>query len=245
MQIRKLFLIVPLLAAAGSVLAQVTPATGTADTTYTLKRTVKMGDALQYKLTVKASVGGLDGTLHGTAVDEVKKADETGYTVSEKWKDSKFEFNGQESEGPQLEFSLSYLPTNELKDITGGTDVNEQYKTWFFLYDTLHSLRQPDKAVKVGDEWTAKVAPTSTNGNVGADLSYKLDGVETLDSVETLRVKMSAKQTAGGDTSSEMTIWVSKADGSVVKIDGTILKLSFPDLPVPVDAKYTLERIKG
>jgi len=238
--IRKLLLL-PILALSIAFAQEAKPAP--TDTTYTLKRSAKAGDKIEYKLTVKASVQGIDGVLKGTAVDEVKKFEDAAYTIAEHWTDSKIEVDGQESDGPEMDFSLTYAPTGELKTIAGGENLDEQYKTWFVLYDSMRSLRLPDKAVKVGDTWEAKITPVTANGNIGVDLKYALDSTETVGGIDSLKIKLVAKQTNGGTANSEMTLWVSKADASIVKIDGTIFQLTFPDLPVPVDAKYTLERI--
>lgn len=242
MNIRPLLLALPVAFCMASAQTS-TPAQ--AQTGFTFKRTAKVGDAITYKLTVKATISTFDATLTSTAIDKVSKFDDAaGYTLDETWSDSKVDLGGgQQVDGPALAFSLSYSPKNELKEVaSSSTEVDDTYKTWFYLYDVLHSLRAPEKPVKVGDSWTAKLAPTPANGNVAADLTYQVDGEETIGTIPCARVKLAVKVTSGGEETSDMTIWVSKADNSIVKITGTILKLTFPQIPTPVDAKYTLER---
>ncbi len=247
--IRKLLPALLLLASYGASIAQTaeTPAkTTTAPTAavgmYSLKRTSKVGDTIKYKLTVKANAGGIDATLTAASEDKVTKVTEAGgYTLDQTWSDSKLDVGGTAQDGPTIQITYTYGPSNELLDLT-GKDVEEQAKTSFVSLDTLKSLRLPGKPVKVGDTWTVEIAPTDANAKVGAHLEYKLDGEEKLGTFDTLRIKLTGKLVSGGDATSEMTIWVSKTDFSMVKTEGTASKLPFANVPFPIDAKITIVR---
>jgi hypothetical protein len=68
--------------------------------------------------------------------------------------------------------------------------------------------------------------------------------VEKVLDIDTYRVTGSLKEIDGSQPASMTgTFWVSVADGSIVKMEGTLINAPFPNLP-PLTMKITLVREK-
>lgn len=209
---------------------------------YTLQRTAKVNDAFKYKLNVKATISGVDGLLTGTSEEKVLKVGEDGtIEIQQNWKDSKVEFGGSEQPGPEFNVVYVYGKRGELKGVK-GENIDDAAKVSFAQLDNLRQLVIPETAVKIGDTWTVEVKPEALNGNIGSKVEFKLESTEKLGEREALVVKMVSKQTAPGAATSEMKLWVDKTSGWLLKADGAILKLPFPNLPIPIDAHFTYTR---
>lgn len=213
-----------------------------ADDTFTLQRSLKAGDSFKYKLSVKATVSGIDGLLTGTAEEKVLKVGEDGTVeMQQAWKDSKVEFGGTEQPGPEFNVTYVYGKRNELKGVKGES-VDDATRASFAQLEGLRQLIAPENVVKVGDAWTAEIKPEALNGNIGSKIEFKLEAIEKLGEKEALVVKMVAKQSAPGAATSDMKLWIDRSSGWLLKADGAILKLPFPNLPVPIDAHFTYVR---
>jgi hypothetical protein len=205
-----------------------------------LKYAPKVGDTLKYKMTATMDVGGGTATVAADFTDKVTKADDTSYTVEQTQSNIQVSFNGQDMPGPDSTDTTTFKQNGEIVDIQ-TSDQQQQDPAAAWRVAELTNFIYPDKAVKVGDEWTYKVEADSKKGLVAAAASYKVDSTEKIGDHDTMKIKNSYKEDGATDAaSSEGFVWVDTKDGSVVKSEQTWTNV--PLGPMAASGKVTMTR---
>lgn len=205
-----------------------------------LKRQPKVGDAVKYRLKAEVNVAGTDAVFSTLINEKITKVESNGnYTVESTQSDTKLSISGQDSEVPaQGPETTTFKATGEVVEIKSDQVGPEVYRL-----ANLQSMIVQDKAVKVGDEWTAEIKKDEKTGAVAAKGTYKVEAQEKVGDYDTYRIKYSFKETEGGDAAAsvEGTVWVSTKDNTLVKAVGNWKNAPFPGAG-PIDAKITLTR---
>lgn len=209
---------------------------------YLIKMTPKVGDVVKYKLKASLEVMGQQAKVTAITSEKVTKVDEDGtYTVESTQSDLKVQLGEQEIEPPASGATVEVRKANgTLVEIRGENVDSNSYRM-----NALSALVPSDKPVKVGDTWTNDVKSDAKTGAVAAKAEYKVIGEEKVGDYETLKLKVTVKETEGSEpASSEFTLWLDKANWTMVKLDGKLINAPMPGAPTPVTANMTLERVK-
>ena len=99
----------------------------------------------------------------------------------------------------------------------------------------------PDKPVKIGDTWTSTVTADDKKGTVAGTTTYKVDSLEKIGSHDTVKIKVTYKETAGDSpASTDGFVWIDTKDGSMVKATSTWTNV--PMSGMTIGGTFTLER---
>jgi hypothetical protein len=205
-----------------------------------LKRLAKEGDTTRYKVKADLSIAGQSASMTSTTIEKVTKVEADGtYSIESSDVDTKVVFGGQEIESPpQAPETSIYLPTGQLKEIKGDRVSEQTYRMAI-----LGSFITPDKPVSVGDTWAKDIAADSKTGVLATKATYKVVADEKVGTYDTLKIEQTVKETTGDSpASSTLTVWINKADGTMVKLEGKWVNAPFPGSPVPGDATITITR---
>ena len=206
---------------------------------YTLKRAFKVGDVRKYSVAGKFDFNGTDIDFTATATEKVVAvADDGGYSIEEKQTDSKI--NGQEAPGSGSETPTvtSYKSTGEIIEIKSDHVEPNTYR-----FANLAVFLLPGKEVKAGDTWTADIKADSKTGAVDAKASYTLVGEDKAGGKDALKVKYTIKESGDAGASSDGTMWVDKADNSLIKLTTKWVNAPVPGVPAPLSGDVTLTLI--
>lgn len=205
-----------------------------------LKRTAKVGDTATFRLKADVEIGGMEANFTAKVVEKVAKVESNGnFTVDSTQSEGKIMFGGQEMEAPEMSQSFTYKATGEVVDIKAE---NTDSSVWRMA--NLQSFVVPDKAMKVGDEWTIEGKKDEKTGAVATKGTFKIEAAETVGKYECMKVKFNVKETEGGDAaaSAEGFSWVNKKDGTLAKVEGKWINAPFPGAPGPINAKIVMTR---
>lgn len=209
---------------------------------FTLKRVAKVGDTLVYKFTADADFAGTPITVSGTTTDKVVKVEDSGNLHVETAQGTmKVRFGDQEMDIPEQPSSTSiYDAAGRIVDIKGDMADSNAYRM-----ANMSTFLRPKDAVKVGDKWSETIKGDTKKGTLSAKADYEILSVEDVAGHKTVKVKFSFKETEGPEpASSEGSVWISTADGSMVKLIASLIKAPLPGAPAPADMKITIERTK-
>ena len=218
-----------------------------AQDTFNLSWKPKVGDALKYKVDVKASMdmGGTMGDMVFGMVQsqKVTKIGDGKVVIDATVGNMTLVVNGEDMS--QMMGDQNFTTTSEynmsgellsIKSEMGGANQIRMENAYSFSY--------PNKEVKVGEKWTRTVKGNS-DGAVDATGNFTVDGIETLDGERCVRVKGDYRETKGDKPMSCVsTVWVREKDGAAVKGTYAMKNVEFqPGMP-PVDATATLTLLK-
>lgn len=225
-------------------LAALTTAALAATDAVTLVRKPKKDEVHKYSMKADIDVNGLQVSVIATTQEKTTDVAEDGsYTVEEMLVDGKTTAAGQEKDlagGPPS--SMIYKTNGIISKINGDA---KQATSNAYRMANLSLLYLPDKAVNVGDAWTYDVKADKATGAVAAKGEFKLLGDEKVGTHDTWKIKATIKETEGDTpSSSDGTVWIDKADGSMVKNEVKWVNAPFPGIQVPVNATVKIERIE-
>jgi hypothetical protein len=207
----------------------------------TLQRVVKVGDTMRYRLKAEIELAGEQAVFSALVTERVVRVDPGGdYVVESIQADGKVGFAGQEFEAPPSPpSSTTYRLTGEVVQIRGEMNDENAYRI-----ANLSLVRTPGKSVGVGDTWSHKVAADAKTGGVPIEANYRIEGEEKIGQWDTLKIKMSVRETEGSEpASNEALVWMSKTDGSMVKLESKWTNAPIPGAPGPVNGQITLTRV--
>lgn len=108
----------------------------------------------------------------------------------------------------------------------------------------LSAFRRPDKPVAVGDTWTATVKADAKTGVLDAKATYKVDAEERVKDVPALVISFEYAESGGIEPARSVgKLWLSKADGAILKSEATWSSAPIPGAPSPVNGTVSLERV--
>lgn len=204
-------------------------------------RKPKEGDTHKYRMSADVDLGGIPVTVKGLLSEKVTKVETDGsYSQEETQIELKAVVNGTETDVPSSGAStMVYLPSGEVKSIAGDEGKAESYRM-----ANLGIIYDPGKPVNIGDAWSYDIKANKDTGAVAAKADFKLLGEEKVGDVDTLKIKATVKETTGDmPASSDGTVWIAKADGSLVKSEAKWVNAPFPGAQGQlINANVKLER---
>ncbi|CAN5507555.1 hypothetical protein BH11ARM2_BH11ARM2_12450 [soil metagenome] len=226
---------------AASFLALVAFAAAATVQGYTIKRVPKEGDTVKYRLKADLELSGIQATLEGLVAEKTIKVDADGtYTVESSQEEVKVMVQGQEVPSPPSPPQVVvYKPGGMISEIRGESIDGNAYRL-----ANLNAFFEPDKPVAVGDSWVKEIPADSKQGTPATKAEYKVLGEEKIGNYDTLKLSANIGETTGGSDAATnvSTLWVSKADGSLVKSEGKWTNAPIPGAPGPVSATYSMNR---
>ncbi len=207
----------------------------------TLARKPKANEEHKYRLKANVELGGQAVEVAGVQSEKVTEVGTDGtYTVESKTSDLKISVGGQEFPAPDSGngTTIVYNADGTIKEIRGDQTGADTYR-----FANLSVFFAPGKEVKTGDAWTHEAKADAKTGAVAAKATYKVVGEEKIAGLDTYKIEFSTKESEG-DTpaSAEGTIYVDKADGSMVKTDAKWANAPFPGAPGPVNGSISVTR---
>jgi hypothetical protein len=114
-----------------------------------------------------------------------------------------------------------------------------------FRIASLASFQAPDEAKNIGDEITYSIPADKDHGMPAAKADFKVLALEKVKDWDTVKLSYSVAETEGDPkASSSGTLWISAADGSLVKSESTVTNVKPYGAPFPLTGKYNIERTK-
>lgn len=220
---------------AGSGQAQAGPS-------FSIARSPKVGDSIKYTMSAQFSTAGASGTIAATLLEQVTKIDKDGsYSVQQTQIDATATYDKEDVPVPaRTPITLTYRPDRKVASMEGSLiDGNS------FRVENLATVVDPGKPVSIGDVWSAEIKAETkadkTPLTPAVVLDYKLLGLETVAGVETLKIQASGKEVGGVAPATHIfTIWLSKADGSMIQLDSKWENAPFTGISEPVTASIKM-----
>lgn len=205
-----------------------------------LKMTALVNDVRNYKMTGNMSVGGTEAKVTGKITQKVIKVEDNGnITIQETQSDMQIEFNGQQMQGPESVAVSVIKPDGTVAEVRGENAGPDAYRL-----ATIETIKLPDFALANDKTWTADFPADSKTGVVHSKGEYKVLGSETLHGVDAWKIQMKVGELDGDNpASTEGTTWISKKDGSLVKMEGKGKNLPIAGAPGPVSGTETIELV--
>jgi hypothetical protein len=199
-----------------------------------VKRQAKEGQIVKLRLKANLEIAGTQAVYTGLVQDKITKVDADGaYTEDE------LQIEGQAKIGDQTvtvpdppSHPITYNSDGSLREIKGPPETSgkEAYRM-----TNLEVLIDAGKPLNVGDSWSVDIKADDKTGAVAAKADYKIVAEEKIGDIDCVKVKATVKETGGVDpASSDLTYWISKADGSQVKVEGKLMNAPFPGAPAPI-----------
>jgi hypothetical protein len=210
---------------------------------YSLRRIPKVGAALKYSMEATFDANGGSGTLKATLLEKTTGIDKDGnFTVQQSQIDASGTFDKEKIDiSARTPVTLTYKPNGLVTLISGDlTDANA------YRMENLGAVVDPGHPVKIGEVWTNEIKEDKTLKTRAVRAEYKLIGEEKIGAIDTLRIKVLAKENDSDNaTSDEFTIWISKEDGSMVQLESKWLNAPFPGASAPIPATIKIVRIES
>ncbi len=213
-----------------------------------LSRPLKVGGAVTYKATIKASVQGMDIVIEQTQKHTIKTVKDNGtvVTVSEDL-GGVMKLNGMEQEQkPGAPTTETRDKLGKLVDFAHETDPGSPFAPDIQrLMASTSDIILSDKEVGEGDSWATELDnPASKENKAKVKTTYL--GAEKVEGVELWKFKQTAEavvNTDGTKITNEYTIWINPKDGLMEKLDGKV-----KDVPTqigPVEFTIAVQRVKA
>lgn len=215
-----------------------------AQDTFNLSWKPKVGDALKYKIDIKASMdmGGMMGDLNVGMVQTTKVTKiEDGKVVMDSTMGSMtLVVNGEDMSqmmGDQnMSMTSTYNLMGELLSVKSESDMGGNHTRM----ENAYSMTYPNKEVKVGEKWTRTIKGNA-DGAVDATATFTVDGIETVGADRCVRIKGEFKETTGANPMTcKSTVLIREKDGAAVRGTYVMTNVEFqPGLP-PTAATATM-----
>lgn len=206
-------------------------------------RKVKAGDEQKFRVKANIELGGNEIVFSGLQTEKILEvAPDGSYTVESKTTNAKVTFGGQDVDIPadQTPATTSvYNPDGTIKEIRGDNAQAESYR-----FANLGAIFFTGKEEgKIGTTWTNDKVADTKSGAVGYKSTYKVVGEEKVGNYDTWKIEFSTKESEGdAPASSDGTVWLDKADGSMVKNEAKWSNAPFPGAPGPVNGTVSITR---
>jgi hypothetical protein len=205
-----------------------------------LKMVYKKDQVTKYRMKGTLDFGGQ--TIEATILtkDTVKEIAADGtVTVENETVEGKISFGGQEMEIPASPATrMTMKPNGEIKEIKG-----DEVNATVYRLQNLQGFIPPAEAVTVGSKWVRKGSANKDTGAVAFTASYEIVGEEKIGEYDTFKIKYKNIETEGNEPAAiEGTVWVSKADCSIVKGTAKWMNVPMAGAPMPINGEFTLTR---
>jgi copper(I)-binding protein len=214
---------------------------------YTLKLQVKEGDTFKYRHTMEMTFGEMSIVSTTNITNKVIRVDADGNVVMESsYSDGMMKVGDQEIPIPASPATRTTLKPNGMPvKVEWGLDSTDALRmgqfTNFF----------PEKAVKIGDKWSAELKGDGSALAIKAE--YELVAKEKVGDLDTLKIKVTSKLSVqeaakeGGMPSLQVNasghIWIDPKTGMLVRMTAKVKGMPAEGAPMPLDGTLTMERI--
>ena len=215
-----------------------------AQDTFNLSWKPKVGDALKYKIDIKASMdmGGMMGDINVGMVQnqKVTKVEDGKVTVESSMGSMTLVVNGEDMSqmmGDQtMNMTTVYSAAGDVLSIKADQDMGPSHARM----ENAYGMTYPNKDVKVGDSWSRTIKGND-QGAVDASVTFTVEAFETIGSDRVVKVKGDFKETKGdAPMTCKSTVWIREKDGAAVKGTYAMTNVEFqPGMP-PTSATATL-----
>src|SRR5579862_1035268 len=192
-----------------------------------LKMTGMVNDVRNYTMSGTMTVSGTDAKISGKMVQKVIKVDDNGNITLKDTETMKIEISGAEIPPQESVTTTVVKPDGTVAEIRGERATPEAYRI-----ATIETIQFPAFALAVDKAWTHEFPADAKTGVIKAKGEYKVLGSETLHGVDSWKISMKVVELSGDTPAgTEGTAWISKKDGSLVKMDGKATNLPVPEAP--------------
>jgi hypothetical protein len=212
----------------------------------TLAKTVKVGDAVKYKGTIKIDLGGMAITVVQNRKHVVKEIKANGDVVSDIVDEGgKVDLGSGEMDVPAK--PPETITSDKLGKITAykpSTEPNMYLSdACLHLLSIVDRIVFSDKPVKPGDSWTSEVEnPVAKGKKVAVKTTYV--GTEKADGADAWKVKQTLDaDTEGGKMTADVTALLDAATGQLISADQAVKGV--PANNGPIDWTHKLVRVKA
>lgn len=207
-----------------------------------IKRTPKEGDVLKYRLKAEIEIAGTNATFGGLVTEKVLKVAADGtYEIESSQSEAKVVLGGQEMEVPDQGATVTaFKPGGEVVEIRGNDANANNYRM-----ANLNNLFEPTSEVKPGDTWTREIKGDTKTGAVDATAKFKFVGEEKVGSKDALKIEANFAEKGGDGAKSDYTIWLDKADFTMLKMSAKWINVPMAAAPAPLNGSVEIVRIEG
>jgi len=210
------------------------------DGTYSLARIAKVGDHASYEFEADLDFSGEKITISGKNSDKVTKVDEDG-SISYESSQKDVVVKAGDQTIPMDDEATVKIITGPNRAVKSYDDMGDEDASNLRLA-MLGTVLKPPMEVKVGDKWNGAMK-SSLADTYPIESNFEVVAIETIGKWETVKVKLSAKETAGeAPASCEGFIWVIVADGTSAKEELQIKNAPIALSPVPIEMKIKIKR---
>ena len=204
----------------------------------TLKRNAKVGDKLEYKMTIVLFTQGVEVNVALDSSEEViKVGDDGSYTMLESQTNQVVTVDGNELPGGEEgEGTMTYAADGQITKIESDQLDGSAYRR-----ANLMNMIWPAKPVDVGSKWKSTLEAEAGKTPFDIVKTYEILAREQQLGRDTYKVKLSSEE-SGGPASGEGTFWIEIKTGALVKAVGEMKSAPFPG--GMMDATFNLE-LKG
>jgi hypothetical protein len=209
-----------------------------------LKYTAHEGDSHKFKMTADVEAAGQSVKVTGDEITKILKVDDAGnVTVQESEKNVTVEFNGQTlnpDDSPAV--TRVIRPDGTTSEIRGDAGADSAVRR----FTNLQTVKLPDAAPDKDTAWTWDVAADAKTGAVKQHSDFKIMGDEKVANIDCWKISVTTKELEG-DSPGKVTgtVWISKADGLRVKMQGNVENLPVPGQPITMSGTLTMELTPG
>lgn len=209
---------------------------------FSVRRQPKEGQIVKLRFKAVLEIQSSQATLTGLVQDKTTKVNSDGsYEEEEQQTEGVAKIGDQSFPSPVIgPFPIVHNADGSLRELRGNDTVAgpDAYRM-----STLELLIDSGHPLNVGDSWTADIKADPKTGVQAAKADYKILGEEKIGEFDTLKIRMTIKETQGATpASSEGTVWINKADGTIVKAEMKWTNAPFPGAPAPMNASMTETR---
>jgi hypothetical protein len=207
-----------------------------------LKRKAKVGDEAEYKVSAKFSSDTGDILFAESESEKVTDVKTDGsWTVETNANHITVNVAGQEVSSPDNKATTEFLPNGKVKNIT----VDPPAEADTYRIANLSAFEAPDGVKNVGDDITFTEPADKAHGTPEYKGDFKVLALEKVKDWDTVKLGFDVEETEGDQkSSSKGTIWISAADGSLVKAENNWKDVQPHGVPFPLTGTYTIERTK-
>jgi hypothetical protein len=206
----------------------------------TIKRAPKEGQVNKYRMKAELEYMGMEVTFDGKVQEKITKVDTDGsFTVDQSQLETKILVGGSEMPNPTSDSTPTttvFSSNGSVKEIKGDGINADAYRM-----ATLSSFVDAGKELNVGDTWTYDFKADAKTGAVAAKGEFKYLGDEKVGETDAYKIKAVINEIEGATpASSDSTMWLDKADGRMIKMEGKWIKAPIPGLNQPIDATVSM-----
>lgn len=211
--------------------------------TYTIKRTPKEGETARYEMKGEIDAGVATVTITSKIDEKITKVEPNGnFHVEQKQSETKIMLGTEPLPGGEegQAHTTVIKPNGEIAEILGKEVDGVAYRM-----ENLNLFTDPGKPVAINDTWSKELKGDAKTGAVAVRADYKIVAEEKVGEYDTLKIRVTVKETEGAmPATSDNTIWLNRADWTLVKGEYKWTNAPVPGAPMPVNGTVTITRIK-